>query len=72
MLAEAMPTTFEWLVLSAIWFAWLWLPIVFLVIAVWRKRMTFVDDFVLRRRRKRGDRYRAEGVLTFHRRGRSC
>jgi len=40
MLAHAMPTSFEWVLLLTVWFAWLWLPIAFLAFAIWRKRVT--------------------------------
>lgn len=39
MLAHSMPTTSEWVLLTTVWFAWLWLPIAFLAFALWRKRV---------------------------------
>lgn len=35
-----MPTIWEWMALFAIWFAWLWLPILFAAIVMWRKKVT--------------------------------
>ncbi len=40
MLAHAMPTNWEWAVLLTIWNAWLWVPVVFTAIVLWRKEVS--------------------------------